>query len=69
MFLGIENDVRGDEFEKLKLAREKERLERKKQVLAHSISATQQGGSAVDMDAIVEQLVTQSIKAADQQNL
>ncbi|XP_055706039.1 bestrophin-4 isoform X2 [Phlebotomus papatasi] len=64
-----DNDVRGDEFEKLKLAREKERLERKKQVLVHSISATQQGGSAVDMDAIVEQLVTQSIKTADQQNL
>uniref|UniRef100_A0A6B2E7G4 Bestrophin homolog n=1 Tax=Phlebotomus kandelakii TaxID=1109342 RepID=A0A6B2E7G4_9DIPT len=58
-----------DEFEKLRLAREKERLERKKQVIARSISSTQQAGAAMDMDAMLEHLVSQSVaKPPDQVN-
>ncbi|XP_055691965.1 bestrophin-4-like isoform X1 [Lutzomyia longipalpis] len=49
-----------DEFEKLRLAREKERQERKKQLIARSISSTHQEGVAMmDVDAMLEQIVAQ----------
>ncbi|XP_059607651.1 bestrophin-4-like isoform X3 [Phlebotomus argentipes] len=54
-----------DEFEKLRAAREKERLERKKQVIARSISSTQQASAAADVEQMLEHLVTQSVAKAE----
>lgn len=45
-----------DHFEQLRLAREKERLERQKQKIARSVSQ-QTAGYTLDSDLILEQLV------------
>uniref|UniRef100_A0A1L8DF58 Bestrophin homolog n=1 Tax=Nyssomyia neivai TaxID=330878 RepID=A0A1L8DF58_9DIPT len=63
-----EDTADGDEFEKLRLTREKERLERKKQVIARSISSSQDPNASNDAAIILEQLVARSIDRVDQQN-
>lgn len=44
-----------DDFEQLRLAREKERIERQKQKIARSVSQ-QTGGLPIDSDLLIEQL-------------
>lgn len=46
-----------DHFEQLRLAREKERLERQKQKIARSVSQQTGGSIALDSDLLLEQLI------------
>lgn len=46
-----------DSFERLRLAREKERLERQKQKIARSVSQQTGGSIALDSDLLLEQLI------------
>lgn len=45
-----------DHFEQLRIAREKERLERQKQKIARSVSQQTGGGAGLDTDFLLEQL-------------
>lgn len=45
-----------DDFEQLRLAREKERMERQKQKIARSVSQQTGGSLPVDADLLIEQL-------------
>lgn len=45
-----------DDFEQLRLAREKERIERQKQKIARSVSQQTGGSLTLDSDALLEQL-------------
>lgn len=64
--IGTENvdnkDEDDDEFEKLRIAREKERLNRQMSKLSRSISSSQQAGaqglSVFDADFLLEQIIT-----------
>lgn len=51
------NDKIDDHFEQLRLAREKERLERQKQKIARSVSQQTGGSVALDSDMLLEQLM------------
>lgn len=69
MFIAAEEDVdcttptslminkTDDDFEQLRLAREKERLERQKQKIARSVSQQTGGSIALDSDLLLEQLI------------
>lgn len=49
-------DESNDHFEQLRIAREKERLERQKQKIARSVSQQTGGGVILDSDQLIEQL-------------
>lgn len=51
------NDKIDDHFEQLRLAREKERLERQKQKIARSVSQQTGGSISLDSDMLLEQLI------------
>lgn len=50
------DDLPDDDFDKLRLARERERLERQKQKIARSVSQQTGGSIALDSDLLLEQL-------------
>lgn len=52
----IIDDLSDDHFEQLRLARERERLERQKQKIARSVSQQTGGSLGVDSDLLLEQL-------------
>lgn len=49
-------ELQSDDFEQLRIAREKERLERQKQKIARSVSQQTGGSVALDSDLLLEQL-------------
>lgn len=70
--VGTENvdnkDEHDDEFEKLRIAREKERLDRQMSKLSRSISSSQQAGaqglSVFDADFLLEQITTDNTNSS-----
>lgn len=57
------SDKIDDHFEQLRLAREKERMERQKQKIARSVSQQTGGSIALDSDLLLEQLITATATA------
>lgn len=60
-------DESNDHFEQLRIAREKERLERQKQKIARSVSQ-QTGGLTLDSDQLIEQLTKSDRNSYIEQN-
>lgn len=52
----LNDNITDDDFEQLRLAREKERLEKQKQKIARSISQQTGGSLPIDSDLLIEQL-------------
>lgn len=50
------NDKSDDDFEQLRMARERERLERQKQKIARSVSQQTGGSLPIDAESLIEQL-------------